>query len=175
MEQAQEGPMKDQTPAHRLGDVSPTPEDEPAGRLPFSGIVWIPTSPELEQVSRGAVGYREGVSVALHLWGEDLARWKASGRLPFSPELLCEGFLLGVTEKSPLTNLPSHHRYYRDWFERLAAFLGADDLSAFVTRCCVRIGERRGKHKREQAERGAGILFPELVLAQEDPRGPGPA
>lgn len=159
----------------RLGDVSSSLADEPAGQQPFSGIVWIPTSPQLERVSHGAVYQREGVSVALHLWGEDLERWQDSGTLPFSPELLCEGFLLGVTEKSPFANFTSHHRYYRDWFERLASQLGATDLGAFVANYCTTIGERRGEHKRQQSIRGAAILFPEFGLEEKDPDGPGPA
>ena len=127
-------------------------------------LVWVPTDPSLEKISRNAVYHLEGAFVPLHLSGTSFEKFESDGTLSLSAEIVGEGLLLGMTDNPPLISLRAYLPYYRECFERLATLENEGDVKVYAETLCDGIGRVRGAEKRQRAIKGADILFPEIGM-----------
>jgi hypothetical protein len=93
-------------------------------------LVWFPMSPEVGFIA--ALGATEKIHVPLFLSGNDLAAFKRSGAVNFSPVTLLYGILYGISDRAPTVDRSLSSCYFSKALELLAPELKMPDVETLI-------------------------------------------
>lgn len=105
-------------------------------------LIWFPMSPKVGFIA--ALGATEKIHVPLFLSGDDLATFKQTGAVDFSPVTLLYGILYGISDRAPTVDRELSSRYFPKALELLATELKMPDVETLVLTAAANIRQDFG-------------------------------